>query len=169
MALYESDAFGPGYKGNIFTAHFNNEIITGKQIVTRNVIEPHGATWKSTLEENFIQSSDINCKFTDVIEDADGSLLIVNTGGWFRIGCPTSKVADGPITGGIYRVRKIGHKPPEDPRGLKIDWTKSTDEQLVRFMNDKRPVVRERAITTLAKRGTKSIPALEIGSQVTGQ
>ena len=142
-----------------FTAHFNHQIISGSQLVTRNILEHDGPTWKSTREENLVESSDTNCKFTDVLEDADGSLLIVNTGGWFRIGYPTSPVDEGSMLGGIFRVRKIGQKSPADPRSLKIDWVKSTDAELTKLLDDSRPAVRERAIATLAKR--EAVPALQ--------
>ena len=53
------------------------------------------------------ESPDIH--FTDVMEDADGSLLVVDTGGWFRIGCPSSLMAKPDIAGAVYRVRKTKH------------------------------------------------------------
>ena len=45
-----------------------------------------------------------------MFEDADGSLLVIDTGGWFRIGCPTSQIAKPDVLGGIYRIR------PQDGR-----------------------------------------------------
>ena len=43
---------------------------------------------------------------TDVLEDRDGSLLVVDTGGWFRIGCPSSLMAKPDVAGAIYRIRR---------------------------------------------------------------
>jgi len=54
-----------------------------------------------------------------VIEDADGSLLVIDTGGWFKIGCPTSSLQPE-VLGGIYRVRREDQQATEDPRGLRI-------------------------------------------------
>ncbi len=51
-------------------------------------------------------SDDPDCHPTDVIEAPDGSLLVINTGGWFRIGCPTSQIAKPEIAGAIYRIRR---------------------------------------------------------------
>ena len=45
-----------------------------------------------------------------------GGLLVVDTGGWFRIGCPTSQVAKPEILGGIYRIRRADAKPIADWR-----------------------------------------------------
>ena len=53
----------------------------------------------------------------DVLQDADGSLLVLDTGGWFLKGCPLSRVARPEYRGGIYRIRRIGVSTPEDPRG----------------------------------------------------
>jgi hypothetical protein len=50
-----------------------------------------------------------------VLEDSDGSLLVVDTGGWFRIGCPASQVAKPQIGGAIYRIQKDGSPRVQDP------------------------------------------------------
>jgi putative membrane-bound dehydrogenase-like protein len=151
---YESGEFGEEYRGNIFTAHFNNHV------VTRNVIARDGGTWRMVQEDAFVRSDNINCRFTDVLEDADGSLLIVNTGGWFRIGCPTSQVAEGPLTGAIYRVRRTGRHRQDDPRGTKIAWKDAGDAKLAGLLGDDRFVVRDSAISALARRGKAALPAL---------
>ena len=44
-------------------------------------------------------------------EDADGSLLVVDTGGWYKLCCPTSQIAKPEVLGGIYRIRRTGAKP----------------------------------------------------------
>ena len=36
------------------------------------------------------------------LEDADGSLLVVDTGGWYKICCPTSQLPKPDVLGGIY-------------------------------------------------------------------
>ncbi len=152
--LYQSGAFGKEYRGNIFAAHF------GTHVVTRNVIHREGATWRMDQEDNFVQSDNLNFRFTDVLEDADGSLLVVNTGGWFRIGCPTSEVDEGDLRGAIYRVRKKDQHQLADPRGLKIGWKQLTDAELAKLLGDQRFVVRERATAEFALRGPASVPAL---------
>ncbi|MDZ4783461.1 MAG: PVC-type heme-binding CxxCH protein [Planctomycetia bacterium] len=151
---YESGAFGEEYRGNIFTAHFNTHV------VTRNAITRDGGAWKVTQEETFVRSESTNCRFTDVLEDADGSLLVVNTGGWFRIGCPTSQVAEGPLTGAIYRVRKVGQHRQDDPRGANIAWKDASNDALVALLGDARFTVRDKAISELARRGKAATPAL---------
>ena len=50
---------------------------------------------------------------TDVLEDADGSLLVIDTGGWFLRGCPTSRIAKPEVKGAIYRIRRQGAARPQ--------------------------------------------------------
>jgi putative heme-binding domain-containing protein len=88
-------------RGEWFSAHFN----THK--VQRHVIERDGASFRGR-NEDFLVSENPDFHPTDVLEDADGSLLVLDTGGWFRIGCPTSRVDKPQIKGAIYRVRKKG-------------------------------------------------------------
>ena len=86
---------------------------------------------------------------TDVIEDADGSLLVADTGSWYMICCPTSKVAKPGVLGAIYRIERKNGSSLKDPRGLKLDWKKPQ----VEWLSDKRPAVVKRAIDILAKVG----------------
>ena len=41
--------------------------------------------------------------FNDVFEDADGSLIVIDTGGWYKLCCPTSQLAKPDVLGAIYR------------------------------------------------------------------
>ena len=54
---------------------------------------------------------------TDVLEDADGSLLVVDTGGWYKLCCPTSQLEKPDVLGAIYRVRKAGTHAVARSRG----------------------------------------------------
>ena len=80
----------------------------------RHRIDRSGATF-TCRNEDFLVSSDPDFHPTDVLEDADGSLLVVDTGGWFRIGCPTSQVGKPEVLGAIYRVKRADAKPVNDP------------------------------------------------------
>ena len=115
LAIARGDALGAGYRGNLFSALFNMHKIM------RHRLEPAGATWQCR-NEDFLVSSDTDFHPTDVLEDADGSLLVIDTGGWFRIGCPTSQIAKPDVMGAIYRVRREDSRKVDDPRGLAIDW-----------------------------------------------
>ncbi|QGQ23992.1 c-type cytochrome [Gimesia benthica] len=153
MLRYRSPQFGPDYQGNIFTSIFNTHKVIRTQLV-RN-----GASFE-TKEEDFLVSDDPDFHPTDVIEDADGSLLVINTGGWFRIGCPQSQISKPDIHGAIYRIRKSGTPPVQDPYGLALDWNSFSPERKIQLLNDSRPFVQRKAIDELAKAGDHAVPML---------
>ena len=107
-------------------------------------------------------SSDLHLDFhpTDVLEEADGSVLIVDTGGWYKICCPTSQLAKPDVLGAIYRVRKVGMPKREDPRGLKLNWSALKPTELAKLLSDERLYVRERAVHELGKRGESAVSTL---------
>ena len=107
---YASRVFGDGYRDNFFAALFN------LQKVTRHVLEPSGATFTSR-DADFLVSNSRDFHPTDVLEDADGSLLVIDTGAWYKLCCPTSQLAAPEVLGAIYRVRRTGAPRPDDPRG----------------------------------------------------
>jgi putative membrane-bound dehydrogenase-like protein len=78
--------------------HFNT------QRVVRMELAPHGATYRA-VENEFLKLTDPDVHFTDVIEAPDGSLIVLNTGGWFRLGCPASLMAKPDVLGSILRIQ----------------------------------------------------------------
>lgn len=161
---YESDQFGPDYANNIFCCQFN------MRKVSRHVLVPKGSTYE-TRDSDFVVSDNIDFHPTDVIEDADGSLLIVDTGGWYKLCCPTSQLVKPDVTGAIYRVRKVGAHKVADPRGLRIDWKKAKPEELAKLLGDPRPAVRWRAVEALAAsdRAVETVRRLVSDTNVTVQ
>ena len=154
--LYKSGSGLGDYFGDLFTTHFNT------QKVTRSVIETNEATFAHAKAEDFLVINDPDVHLTDIIEDADGSMLVLDTGGWFRDGCPISQIAKPEIAGAIYRVRKSGVVDRKtDFRGLDIDWTNASANELAALLDDKRFAVRDRAIAELAKFGDGGIGALK--------
>src|SRR5262249_44012531 len=89
------------------------------------------------------------------------SLLVIDTGGWFRIGCPTSQIARPEINGGIYRIRRQRSAALADPRGLKIAWNALAPGDMTARLNDPRFAVRDRAVHELSKRGPNAVAAVE--------
>ena len=146
-----------GLRGDLICADFNLRRLSSHRL------SRDGSSY-SAKTKVFLESDQTDFHPTDVIEDADGSLLVADTGSWYMICCPTSKVAKPDVLGTIYRVERKNTASPKDPRGLKLDWTKPQ----VEWLSDKRPAVVKRAIETLAKannldalKGAKSrIPAL---------
>ena len=95
-----------------------------------------------------------------MLEDADGSLLVIDTGGWFYRGCPTSQMAKPDVLGGIYRISRDGMTPLNNPWGDGIEWSSLSTSAMIALLNDSRFKVRQRAIAELASRGTDAVPAL---------
>jgi putative membrane-bound dehydrogenase-like protein len=154
MMRYRSEAFGSGYAGNLFSTQFNTHR------VVRHVLERDGATFRGGTED-FLASTDPDFHPTDVLEDADGSLLVVDTGGWFLRGCPTSQISKPEIRGAIYRVRRQAAPSVMDPRGVALQWDRLELKDLVSLLDDPRWVVRDRAVHQLGKRGPGVVPILQ--------
>lgn len=150
LMRYESDVFGKDYKDNLFCAQFNMHKIS------RHVLVPDGATFK-TIDSDLLVSDNFDFHPTDVLEDADGSILVIDTGGWYKLCCPTSQLAKPDISGAIYRIRKNVAAKVEDPRGLKLDWKKPKPK----WLEDERPAVRKRSIEAFAEMGNTAIPVLD--------
>ncbi len=153
LARYASEVFGQDYQGNLFACLFN------LHKVTRNVLEPRGATF-DLRSDDFLVSDNPDFHPTDVLEDADGSLLVIDTGPWYKICCPTSQLAKPDLLGAIYRIRRKGTPKIEDPRGLRLTWSRMKATDLAALLDDPRPVVRSRAIHELSKRESEVIPGL---------
>ncbi len=123
--------------------------------VVRCRLTPEGSTFACQVED-FIVGTNADFHPTDILEDADGSFLLVDTGGWFRIGCPTSQIARPNILGAIYRIRKNETVKPADPWGKEIAWGSKSSSDLVKLLEDGRFAVREKAEDQLAQRIAKA-------------
>ncbi len=137
LARFRSKTFGAGFEGNLFSAQFN------PHRVQRHILFREGATFR-TEDSDFLTSADPDFHPTDVMEDADGSLIVIDTGAWFIHGCPISRVSKPEFKGGVYRVRKTGAPGVKDPRGLDLKLTAA-------HFNDARFAVRDRAVETLVE------------------
>ena len=122
------------------------------QKVTRHELVPAGATFTSK-DSDFLVADSLDFHPTDVIEDADGSLLVVDTGAWYKLCCPTSQLAKPDVPGAIYRVRKRGAPAVVDSRGRRLDWQNATPDALAARLADPRPAVWRRAIESLVRVG----------------
>jgi putative membrane-bound dehydrogenase-like protein len=154
LTRYVSAVFGTEYRDNFFAAMFN------LRKVTRHVLEPDGATFR-TRDSDFLVSANRDFHPTDVVEDADGSLLVVDTGPWYKLCCPTSQLAKPDVPGAIYRVKRTGARIT-DARGAGIDWTRLNAKALAGILDDRRPAVRARAVAQLAKRGDAAVEPLTL-------
>jgi putative heme-binding domain-containing protein len=153
LTRFVGEGLGRDVQDNFFACLFN------LHKVTRHVLEPDGATFL-TRDSDFLVSNNVDFHPTDVVEDADGSLVIIDTGGWYKLCCPTSQLAKPDVLGAIYRVRKKDGPRIEDPRGLKLAWETFDARGLAGLLADRRVAVAERAGDRLAKLGEAAVPAL---------
>jgi putative heme-binding domain-containing protein len=155
LMRYRGEALGQEYRNNLFSAQFN----THK--VQRHVLERVGASF-AARSEDFLVSDRPDFHPTDVLEDADGSLLVVDTGGWFGH-CPTAHIARPEVKGGIYRVRRAGAAPVPDLYGLEVKWEEAGPRDWAGLLDDPRWSVRDQAVRRLAHRGAAAIaPSREL-------
>jgi len=153
LTRLQSDQLGANYQNNLLATLFN------MHKVTRHRLSPQGGTF-ANVTEDFVVSDNLDFHPTDVIEDADGSVLVIDTGGWYKICCPTSQLSKPDVLGAIYRVRRSDSHVIADDRGKRIDWQQASNERLTKLLGDDRFAVRERAKQTLAKRGVNAIDPL---------
>ncbi len=155
LTRYESDVFGTEFRDNLFACQFN------MYKVSRHELKNSGATFSST-DSDFVVSNNLDFHPTDVLEDADGSLVICDTGGWYKLCCPTSQLDKPDVLGAVYRVRRTGVKKLEDPRGTKHQpfWDSYSDKDLIGKLGDPRPAVRSIAMRHLADRGARAVSLL---------
>jgi putative membrane-bound dehydrogenase-like protein len=142
---YRSGALNPAWKDDLFVTFFNT------QKLVRVKTSAIGATYQAT-ENEFLKLNNPDAHFTDVIEDADGSLLVLDTGGWFRIGCPSSIAEKPDLRGAIYRVQRKKRTRLADPYGEQIAWDTLSPAQIAKLANDNdRWMVREKAMRLSAR------------------
>jgi putative membrane-bound dehydrogenase-like protein len=153
VTRYRSRQFGDQFQDNLFVAVYN------AHKVQRVVLERHGATYRGRIHD-FLSSNRDEVRFADTWEDADGSLMVIDTGDWFREKCPAAQLSEVKIYGAIYRVRRIGAAVPRDPWGREIEWDQLAGEQLVPLLDDDRFAVRQRALDTLSQRGDEATAIL---------
>jgi putative membrane-bound dehydrogenase-like protein len=141
----ESDQFGAEYQDNVFCCNFN------LRKISRHVLKPHGSTFV-TEDHDFLVSDNTDFHPTDVIEDADGSLLVVDTGGWYKLCCPSSQLVKADVLGAIYRVRKLGSHNVKNPR-----IEPYFRGNLYGLLNDPRPALRRLVVEDLAMGASSDI------------
>lgn len=150
---YRSQQFGPEFRETLITTHY----MTHKLV--RSSLVREGATFRAE-DTDFLVSPDPHLRLTDVLEDADGSLLMIDMGAWFTYGFLGNVQPRPEMLGAIYRIRRTGAPPVSDPRGRLLRLEERSAPELAALLDDARPTVRDRAINRLAKLGAPAVPHL---------
>lgn len=149
-----------GRDGALYVTHFNTQRLVRMDLI------PDGATFKTT-ENEFLKIEDSDVHLTDVIRDRDGSLLVLNTGGWFRIGCPASLMAKPDMLGSVYRIRGPKSEAPVAATATqagaatgvpgpimdwKPDWQLTTVGEIAQQLQSENPRALLHALSAVARR-----------------
>lgn len=145
--------FGGGHDQQLFACYFNLHKVVQHRLI------PDGPTYR-TEDTDFLACDHPDFHPTDVFEDADGSLLIVDTGGWYKVCCPTSQLAKPDVLGAIYRVRRKNSTRVTDALGLQLAWQNLSAQQLADRLADQRLFVQRRATEQLRMLAESAVPAL---------
>jgi hypothetical protein len=81
LTRYRATHLGKEYQGSLFATHY----------MLRRIVQTRRARAGSTFraeDRDFLTSDDHDVRLTDVLEDADGSLLFIDMGAWFTYGFP---------------------------------------------------------------------------------
>jgi putative heme-binding domain-containing protein len=125
--------------------HFNTQRVVRMELV------PQGATYRA-VENEFLKLDDPDVHFTDVIEAPDGSLIVLNTGGWFRLGCPASLMAKPDVLGSILRIRPTGKPTPvAGAWQTPYQQLRNDTESLLKALNGSDPQIRLRTLARISE------------------
>lgn len=98
LLRYSGRAFPAPMHNSLFSAQFNTRKIA------RHTLNRHGSTFQS-VDEDFLTTNDPDFHPSDVLEDTDGSILVVDTGSWYVHHCPTGRIRKTAAEGGLHRIR----------------------------------------------------------------
>src|SRR6516225_2188537 len=110
---YRSAHLGKEYQDTYFATHYVQHKIV-QSVLTRG-----GATFRAE-DRDFLTTTDHDVRITDVVEDADGSLLFIDMGGWFTYGFPGNPLPKPEKLGAIYRIRRADVPRVADPWGKSL-------------------------------------------------
>jgi putative heme-binding domain-containing protein len=150
---YRSTHLGREYQNTFFATHYVQHKLV-QSVLTRD-----GATFRAR-DKDFLTSTDNDVRITDTLEDADGSLLFVDMGGWFTYGFPGNPVPKPEVLGAIYRIRRTAAPRVADPWGRSLNLATRPVEELTPLLDDARPKVRDQVVAQLARRGAAAIEPL---------
>src|SRR4051812_23236109 len=150
LTRYRSGTFGESYRDRLFSTHYM------LHKVVRHDLVGDGSSFRAE-DTDFLSTTAHDVRLTDVLEDADGSLLVVDMGAWFTYGFPGSPLPKPEAFGAIYRVRQREARPVADPWGKRLKLEQRTAAELVGLLDDPRPRVRDQVIARLARLGDPAV------------
>ena len=140
----------------LVTAQFNLHRVSAHRLL------PNGAGYRAS-DHVLLEGDQVDFHPTDILEDKSGDLLVVDTGGWYDLCCPTSRGDQKVANGGIYRLRRSETEEEELPgtsKSSKIDWDKVSPRKCIELLRDPRPWIRTRAVLRVGELGDPVVPEI---------
>lgn len=112
-----------------------------------------------TVNQDLLVADRVDFHPTDVLEGAAGDLWVIDTGGWYDLCCPTSRVDQKVAAGGIYRLSRT-------PRGAvpierrEFSWDTLAAKDCVPLLSDSRPWIRRQAQLRVRRLNHQAVPEL---------
>ena len=113
LTRYRSGTFGESYRDRLFSTHYMLH-----KVVRHDLIRD-GSTFRAE-DTDFLTTTAHDVRLTDVLEDADGSLLVVDMGAWFTYGFPGNPAAQARGVRGDLpgpQARRPGRSPTPGASG----------------------------------------------------
>lgn len=129
----------------LVAAQFNLQRVTAHQLARQ------GSSYISNTV-NLVVSEQLDFHPVDILEDVDGSLIVVDTGGWYDLCCPSSGTEERIAKGGIYRLRAKSSNTSL-PNILKKIEEAIASGRAVELLTHSNRRVREHATTFLSENG----------------
>ncbi|MFN7288965.1 MAG: HEAT repeat domain-containing protein, partial [Pirellula sp.] len=150
-------------RSNDFTSEEPNRLIAAQfnlQRVSEHILQRTGTTYDS-INSDLVIGDQLDFHPVCVLEDIDGSLLVVDTGGWYDLCCPSSGNEERIATGGIYRLRSKSQSSgsEESKNVLATQWReidRLIESSPVKALAHKNARIRSHAEMTLLPPGKKA-------------
>jgi len=152
LEIYRGAMFPPEMRGDLFSAQHNTRKIARHRLTAK------GSSY-AVETTDFVTTDDPDVHFSDVLEDADGSLLLIDTGSWYVQHCPTGRIRQAPGPGGIYRVSYSGSSRKAEKMPISIVNSLNSSSNLLASLHGTNEVAIAAAARMLGRRSERNATA----------
>ena len=148
---YRSGSLNEEWTDQWFTTHLNPPRLT------RTLLKNSASSYEPAESKTVFALQSKASRFTDLVEDHNGDLLVIDQGNTEAVGEDNSSGVLSFHKGTIHRISREGI--PFQPTTY-LNWDRLTAEEVANLLFAKEHWVRSKAITELAVRGAPAIPEL---------
>ncbi len=154
LVRYRGVAFGSKYRDRLLSTHYMLHKIVRHELIR------DGSTFRA-VDTDFLTTTAHDVRLTDLVEDADGSLLCIDMGAWFTYGFPGNPLPRPDSRGAIYRIRRASFPALGDPWGEWVVGHAGSPSALIARLDDRLPKKQDRALARLVKLGNLVVADIE--------